>query len=230
VIDEVGDKVPIIVHVGHSQMTQLHGLAEHAQKTGADAIMCLPPYLLAPPQEDVYQYFKEIAEPLGIDVVIYNNPGRTNIMIEPSTLIRLSKVDQIKYLKDSGRNLRHTSDIIQGVGNSMVVLSGESDLFLPILSLGGKGGITVPALIVPKKVIEMYEAAVKGDMELARRSHYEVMELIQVLGSEGRVHSAMKAALRIQGRPAGRMRPPIADVSETCKKRLRDVLEKLGGL
>jgi 4-hydroxy-tetrahydrodipicolinate synthase len=230
VIVEVGNRVPIIVHVGHSNMSEVHYLAEHAQKTGAPAVMCLPPYLLSPPQEDIYRYFAEIAKRLDIDVMIYNNPGRTGITIDPATIIRLAKGEGIRYLKDSARNLRHTSDIIQGVGDAMVVLSGEADLFLPILALGAKGGITVPSLIVPRKVIEMYNAAIEGNMEQARKIHYQVMELIHVLGSEGKFHSAMKAALRIQGRPAGRMRPPISDVSENCKNRLREVLMKLGAL
>jgi 4-hydroxy-tetrahydrodipicolinate synthase len=230
VISEVGSRIPIIVHVGQSNMSEVQELAEHAQKTGATALMCLTPYLLTPVQEDLYQYFSGIVKPLKIDLVIYNNPGRTGINVEPSTLVRLAKVERIGYLKDSGRNMRQTSDIIQGVGDSLVVLSGEADLFFPILALGGKGGITVPALIVPKRVVEMYQAAAGGDWDRARKVHYQLMELIQALGSEGKVHSAMKAALRMQGRPAGLMRPPMADVSETSKNRLREVLTKLGAL
>jgi len=230
VIKEVGDRVPVIVHVGHSNMFEVHALAEHAQKTGAPAVMCLTPYLLTPTQEDLFQYYSAIAKRLMIDVMIYNNPGRTGTTVEAATLIRLSKVEGVAYVKDSARNLRHTSDVIQGVGDNMVVLSGEADLFFPILALGGKGGITVPAMIAPRKSVEMYNAFMAGDLEGARKIHYQLMELIQVLGSEGKVHSAMKAALRMQGRPAGLMRPPIADVTETCKNRLREVLTKLGAL
>lgn len=229
-IAEVGDRVPVIVHVGDSNMFETHRLAEHAQKIGASAIMCLPPYLLAPTQEDMYQYFSTIATKVDMDVMVYNNPGRVSITIDAATLIRLAKSGGVRYVKDSARNLRHTSDVIQGVGDSMVLLSGESDLFLPILALGGKGGITVPALIVPRKIIEMYDAFVKGDLKRAREAHYQVMELVQILGSEGKMHSCMKAALRIQGRPGGPMRPPISDVSENCKQRLKEVLKKLEAL
>jgi 4-hydroxy-tetrahydrodipicolinate synthase len=230
VIAEVGSRIPIVVHVGSSKMSDVQDLAGHAQKTGASAVMCLPPYLLNPNQEDIYQYFTTIAKKLNIDMVLYNNPGPTNIMIDPLTIARLAKVEQINYLKDSGRNLRHTSDIIQAVDDSMVVLSGEADLFLPILALGGKGGIVVPSLVAPIKTIEMYEAAVKGDMEQARKVHYQLMELLHVLVSEGRYRSAVKAALNIQGRAGGRTRPPISDISETCKRRLRQVLKKIGVL
>lgn len=229
-IAEAGRRVPIIVHVGHSSMTEVHHLAEHAQKIGAPAVMSLTPFLLGVSQEDICQYFAAIAGKLNIDVMIYNNPSRTGITADTGTLIRLAKVEGIGYLKDSVRNLRHTSDVIQGVGNSMVVLSGEADLFLPILALGAKGGITVPSLVIPRKVIEMYNAWVSGDMEKAIRAHYQIMELIQVMGSEGKFHSAMKAALRLQGRPAGLMRPPVSDVSDNLKNRLREVLEKLGAL
>lgn len=228
VIAEVGDRIPIIVHVGHSTMSCVQDLADHAQKTGAPAIMCLPPYLLNPNQEEIYQYFSEIAKGLDIDMVLYNNPGPTNIMIDPSTIARLAQVEQINYLKDSGRNLRHTSDIIQSVGESLVLLSGEADLFLPILSLGGKGGIVVPSLVAPAKTIEMYEAMVRGDTNRARTAHYQLMELIHVLVSEGKYRAAVKAALNLQGRAGGLTRPPLSDISEGCKKRLREVLEKIG--
>jgi 4-hydroxy-tetrahydrodipicolinate synthase len=226
-IAEVGDRVPVIVHVGHSNMFETVRLAEHAQKIGASAIMCLPPYLLAPTQEDMYEYFSALAKRVDIDVVGYNNPRQVSITIDATTIIHLAKSGAIRYVKDSVRNLRHTSDVIQGVGDSMVVLSGETDLFLPILALGGKGGITIPASIVPRKIIDLYDAFVKGDLERARKVHYQVMELVHVLGSEGKVNSCMKAALRIQGRPGGPMRPPISDVSENCKQQLREVLKKL---
>jgi len=228
VIAEVGDRVPIIVHVGHSTMSYARDLAEHAQKTGAIAVMSLPPYLLNPNQEDIYHYFTDVAKGLDIDVVLYNNPGPTNIMIDPSTISRLAKIERINYLKDSGRNLRHTSDIIQSVGESLVVLSGEADLFLPILALGGKGGIVVPSLVAPAKTIEMYDAMVSGDVNGARTAHYQLMELIHVLVSEGKYRAAVKAALNLQGRAGGRTRPPLSDISESCKNRLREVLKKIG--
>lgn len=88
----------------------------------------------------------------------------------------------------------------------------------------------MPSVLVPKKVLEMYNASEMGDMEKARKTHYQIMELIQVLGSEGKFHSAMKAALRLQGRPAGLMRPPVSDVSDNCKDRIREVLKKLNAL
>lgn len=229
-ITEADHRVPLIVHVGHSSMSEVHHLAEHAQKIGASAVMCLTPLLLGVSQDDIYHYFVEIVKRLNIDVVIYNNAGQTRITADVGTLIQLAKVEGIGYVKDSMRNLRHTSDVIQGVGSFMIVLSGEGDLFLPILALGGKGGIIVPSLIIPRKIVEMYNAATSGDMERARELHYQMMELIRVLGSEGKFHSAMKAALRLQGRPAGVMRPPVSDVSDNCKNRLREVLERLGAL
>jgi 4-hydroxy-tetrahydrodipicolinate synthase len=225
---EVGSRIPIVIHVGSSKMSDVQDLAEHAQETGAPAVMCLPPYLLNPNQEDIYQYFTAIAKGLDVDMVLYNNPGPTNIMIDPSTIARLAKIERINYLKDSGRNLRHTSDILQSVGESMVVLSGEADLFLPILALGGKGGIVVPSLVAPAKTIEMYEAMVNGDTNGARTAHYQLMELIHVLVSEGKYRAAVKAALNLQGRAGGRTRPPLSDISENCKNRLREVLGKIG--
>jgi 4-hydroxy-tetrahydrodipicolinate synthase len=229
-VAEVGNRVPIIVHVGHSSMTEMLHLADHAQEIGAPAVMSLIPFLLGVSQENIYQYFVDLANRINMDVMIYNNPSRTGINVDTKIFIRLAEVEGIGYLKDSSRNLRQTSDIIQGVGDSMVVLSGEADLFLPILALGGKGGITVPSVLVPKKVLEMYNASEMGDMEKARNTHYQIMELIQVLGSEGKFHSAMKAALRLQGRPAGLMRPPVSDVSDNCKDRIREVLKKLNAL
>jgi len=86
----------------------------------------------------------------------------------------------------------------------------------------------VPSLVAPAKTIEMYDAMVSGDVNGARKAHYQLMELIHVLVSEGKYRAAVKAALNLQGRAGGRTRPPLSDISESCKNRLREVLKKIG--
>lgn len=227
-VQTVGGRVPVIFHTGHMNRAAALALSRRAEDAGVDAVMLTPPPIIRPTQTEIERYFREIAAAVSINVVIYNNPSRVAVNISADTLIRLSEVDNIVALKDSGRNLNETADVINEAGDRMAILSGETDLFLPILALGGMGGILTMPNFIPKIHLELFEKFQRGDLEKARILNKKLAKFSKVLSVEGKYHAAIKAAMRQVGIPIGFPRLPLTDVSVDTQARIREQLKKEG--
>lgn len=224
----VGGRLPVIVHTGHTNRDSALELTRHAEREGADAVMLTPPAIVKPTQGEIEAYFREVAAAVSIDLVIYNNPTRVGVKTAVDTLLRLAEIPNISALKDSGRLMEETLEVINRAGDRMAVLSGEGDLFLPILAVGGTGGILTVPNILPRLHVELFEAFRRGDLARARLLNRDLLEFSKLLGSEGKYHSAIKAAMRQAGIPIGMPRRPLTDVSPALKSEIRKGLELLG--
>jgi 4-hydroxy-tetrahydrodipicolinate synthase len=223
-----GGRVPVIAYTGHINRNQMLALARGLEQTGADAVMLAPPLVVGPTQDEIESYVRDAASAVSIDVVVYNQPGRTGTVIEPQTMIRLSAVPNIVAMKESGKNLEVTTDIIIGASDGFAVLAGEADLFLASLALGVTGGILTPSNFVPKLTLNIYDAFQRGDLPEARRWNAKLLGLLHVLRGDRKYHSAVKAAMRELGMPAGLPRPPLTDVSLALKQRVKAYLTEAG--
>jgi 4-hydroxy-tetrahydrodipicolinate synthase len=163
---------------------------------------------------------RDAAAAVSIGVVVYNQPGRTGTVIEPQTMVRLSAVPNIVAMKESGKDLEATTEVINGAHDGFAVLAGEADLFLASLALGATGGVLTPSNFVPGLTLDLYHAFQRGDLPAARRFNATLLGLLHVLRGERKYHSAVKAAMRGLGMPAGLPRPPLADVSAGLKHRI----------
>jgi 4-hydroxy-tetrahydrodipicolinate synthase len=221
-------RVPVIAYSGHINRTQMLDLARGMERAGADAVMLAPPLVVGPTQDEIERYVGDAAAAVSIGVVVYNQPGRTGTVIEPATMIRLSAVPNIVAMKESGKNLEATTDVINGACEGFAVLAGEADLFLASLALGAAGGILTPSNFVPTLTLRIYEAFQRGDLIDARRWNAALIGLLHVLRGERKYHSAVKAAMRELGMPAGLPRPPLSDVSQPLKQRIGAYLTEAG--
>lgn len=226
-VDEANGEVLIIPHTGHSSTEIVIELTRHAKDVGADAVLIVSPPFLRPTQQELCSHFESVAEAVDTPIIVYNNPSRAGVNIEPQTIIELAGRENIVALKDSGRNLRQTMEVILGAGDKLTVLSGETDLFLPTLALGGKGGILATSLVAPDLCLKIYDAYIKGKLDRAQEAHYRLLPLLGALGKEGKLHAALKAAVEMLGRPAGPMRRPKEALSEEGKSHLREALKAL---
>ena len=226
---EISDgRIILIAHTGASSTKKTVELTKIAEENNIEFSMVMTPYVTKPTQEEIYQHFKYIAENTKEKILIYNNPGRTGVTIQSDTLTALAKIDNIVGVKDSTRDLRLTMEVIANTKDrNFVVISGEADLIIPIMALGGQGAIITPILINPKPFLSMYRSIEAGDWKAANEYQHDILPLLQCLGKEKKYHAAIKAGIEIMGRKAGPPRPPLQEISDELKKELESLLGKI---
>ncbi|ACX73423.1 dihydrodipicolinate synthase [Methanocaldococcus vulcanius M7] len=225
VVDIANGKIQVIAGAGSNCTREAVELSIFAEDVGADAILSITPYYNKPTQEGLKKHFEKIAQSVNIPIVLYNVPSRTALNLEPKTVKVLSEeYSNISAVKEANPNLSQVSELIQ---NGITVLSGNDELTLPIMSLGGKGVVSVVANIVPREFVEMVDSALKGDFEKAREIHYKLFPLMKAMFIETNP-IPVKTALNMMGRPAGELRLPLCEMSSEHKQVLEKILKDLG--
>ena len=224
VIDYVRGRVPVICGAGSNCTEEAVPLFRHAKKKGANGVLVVTPYYNKPTQEGLYRHYEFLAKKVDIPIVMYNVPGRTGISIAPETVARLSKIRNIIGIKEASGNLEQAIRIISLC--DVTVVSGEDSLTLPLLSVGATGVISVVANIAPRKMHDMVQAYLEGDVEKAKALHYELFELAKVLFIETNP-IPVKTALALMGMISGELRLPLCEMESKNKERLKKVLRDL---
>jgi 4-hydroxy-tetrahydrodipicolinate synthase len=149
-------------------------------RAGAQGILSVTPYYNRPSQEGLFQHYRAIADTTSLPIVIYNVPGRTGCNVEPATLARLAEIPNIVGVKEASGNMAQMADVCRLVPADFVVLSGDDALALPLMAIGGRGIISVASNEVPAEMVQMIEAAERGDFAEARRWHQRLMPIMQI--------------------------------------------------
>jgi 4-hydroxy-tetrahydrodipicolinate synthase len=226
-IDAVNKRVPVIAGTGGNSTQEAIELTKHAKETGADATLQVTPYYNKPSQEGLYQHFATIAKEVPLPQVLYNVPGRTSVNMLPETVARLAKLPEVVAIKEASGNLGQMVDIIQLAGDNITLLSGDDNLTLPVLAIGGKGVISVVANIVPKDNSEMVKAWEDGEVTKARDLFYKLFPLCQAMFYETNP-VPVKTSLALMGKIQEGMRLPLAPMSEANIERLKKALKDYG--
>ena len=205
VIEAVGGRVPIIANAGDNCTADSVDFARDVAALGVDGIMAVVPYYNKPPQEGLYLHFKSIAQAVDLPVILYNIPGRSVINLEPATILRLAHdVENIVGLKQANSDLSQTATVIDGAPDGFEVLSGDDELTLPMMGLGGTGVISVVSHVAGPMFKEMVVAQAEGNHTRALRIHLELMPL-----DEDPVHHQQsdhgQEGTRASGLPGGRV-------------------------
>jgi 4-hydroxy-tetrahydrodipicolinate synthase len=226
-LEAVKGRVPVIAGAGGNSTYEAIQLTKHAKEAGADATLQVTPYYNKPTQEGLYQHFKAIADAVSLPQVLYNVPGRTGVNMLPETVARLAELSEVVAIKEASGNLGQMAEIIKLAGDKITLLSGDDNLTLPVLALGGKGVISVIANIVPKDSADMVKAWEDGEISKARELFYKLLPLSQAMFFESNP-IPVKTSLSLMGRIDGEMRLPLAPMSSTNRERLIKVLEEYG--
>lgn len=226
-VEAVNKRVPVIAGAGSNSTAEAIALTEGAAKAGADAALLLSPYYNKPTQEGLYQHYKAIAEAVDIPQFIYNVPGRTACEVLPATMARLAENKNIIGLKEAGGDLAKTADTMALCGSDFIVLSGDDFLTFPMMTLGARGVISVTANVVPGKIAELVNAAESGDMETARRLHFETRELTNAMFLETNP-IPVKTALVMLGRVEEEFRLPLCPMSRIKREKLQTTMKRMG--
>lgn len=227
VVKQARGRVPVIAGAGSNCTTEAVSLAAHAKEVGADAALLITPYYNKPTQEGLFLHFSEVARLVKIPIILYNVPGRTGVNMLPQTVARLSAVGNIIGIKEATGDLRQVSEIIELVGDDFVVLSGDDFTTLPILSVGGKGVISVHSNLAPKDVTGMVTACLAGDRTRAAQLHYKLLPLARAMFIETSPVPA-KAALALMKKMGPEVRLPLAPLSDAGMVIIKKILKDYG--
>lgn len=233
VIDTVVDcsTVPVIAGTGSNNTQEAVEFTKHAADVGAAACLLITPYYNKPNVTGLKAHFKKIGDAVDIPLILYNIPSRTGQNISAETQIELAaEVPHLKAVKEASGDLKQVGTIIQMAadqGLDYSIMAGDDFLTLPIMSLGGKGVISVAANIVPKEMCAMVDAMSKNEVEKAQAINIKLYPLFDSMFLETNPIPVKKAA-ELMGLASGHVRLPLGSLSEANEAKLRKVLEGLG--
>lgn len=226
-LEEARGKVPVLAGAGGYNTEHVISLARKLQAMGVDGILSVTPYYNKPTQEGLYQHYKAIASAVSLPIVVYSVQGRTGVNVEPATLKRLAEIDNIVAVKEASGNIAQQSAVLQHVPEGFTVLSGDDGITLPLISLGGRGLISVVSNEIPGETTRMVHAALRNDWDMARALHRRYFSLMEVNFVESNP-IPVKYAMSIMGLLEPVWRLPLVPPSPASQKKIEGVLEGLG--
>ncbi|WP_462136907.1 4-hydroxy-tetrahydrodipicolinate synthase [Candidatus Mycalebacterium sp.] len=220
-------RFPVIAGTGSNSTEEAVELTRFAEKAGADAALVVVPYYNKPSQNGLFTHFGKIASKTSIPIILYNVPGRSAANLLPETVARLNdKYKNIVGIKEAS-TVEQASKIMHLCGGGFTLLSGDDSVNFPLLSLGGKGSITVTANVAPGDVAKMHTLYAKGDVAGARKLHYKLLPLNEAMFLESNP-VPVKTALALMKMDSGIFRSPLCAISPANKKALTRVLAQYG--
>lgn len=227
VVEVVGKRVPIVIGMGGNNTQDIVNNINSNDFENIDAILSVAPYYNKPSQQGLYQHFKSIASASPVPVIIYNVPGRTSSNISAETTVKLAReVKNIIAVKEASGDMGQIMKIIKNKPANFQVISGDDELTLPIIAVGGAGAISVVANAFPYEFSGMVNYALKNDMLKANELHYKLSDLVSALFEEGSP-SGIKASLEIMKICPNNLRLPLLPVSSNHYDKLSDIIKKL---
>lgn len=227
-VDAARGKVPVLAGTGSNSTREAIMLTQHAKEAGADGALLVVPYYNKPTQRGLYEHFKKIAETVDIPQVLYNIPSRSAVNLEPETMAKLAKLENVVGVKEASGDMKQVSKIIELTRDEdFFVISGNDSDTLEIMRLGGIGVISVASNIVPRKVVELVECLQVKDYDRAKRINEELAPLFKGLFIETNP-GPVKMAMNWMGMAAGKPRLPLVELEPENQEKLRRILADAG--
>lgn len=226
--DYVKKRVPVIAGTGSNCTETAVWLSQEAQKAGVDGCLVVTPYYNKATQNGLKNHFVTIAKSIHIPVILYNIQGRTGVNILPSTIAAIAEeAENVVAVKEASGNISQVAEIAKQTKGKLDIYSGNDDQIIPILSLGGKGVISVLSNVAPKQTHQMCEEYFKGNVEKAKDMQLEALDLIHALFCEVNP-IPVKAAMNLMGKEVGSLRAPLTEMEDANKERLRKAMQEYG--
>ncbi len=225
-VKKVAGRVPVIAGTGSNETAHAIELSKKAEELGADGLLQVTPYYNKTTQKGLVEHFTAIANAVSIPVILYNVPSRTGMNISIGTLKELAKVENIVAIKEASGNISYTAQIAAEIPE-LYIYSGNDDMIVPVMSLGGKGVISVVANVLPEETHQMCQDYIDGNVEKARKSQLELLDLINKLFIEVNP-IPVKTAMRLMGYNVGNLRLPLTEMSEDNLQALKQAMVNAG--
>lgn len=224
-VETVAHRIPVIAGTGSNDTAYALHLSNEAEKIGVDGLLMVTPYYNKASQEGLVRHYTYLADRVSTPIIIYNVPSRTGCDVKPETYAELSKHKMIYGAKEASGNISSIAKTISLCEPDFSVYSGNDDQITAIMSLGGKGVISVLSNVAPQVAHDIAATALAGDFEASRRLQLEYLELCNALFMDVNP-IPVKQAMRMMGFDAGPLRMPLCDMSEANTEKLRAVMQK----
>jgi len=226
VIEAARGRIRVVPGTGSNSTAEAIGLTKHAERAGAAGALVVNPYYNKPTQEGLYRHFRAVAESVAIPILVYNIQSRTAVNVETDTLVRLVRdVASVVGVKEASGSLDQMSQVIAACGPDFSVLSGDDNITLPLLAIGGSGVVSVIANIVPRETADLVHAALDGDWKRARDLHYRLFPLARAAFLETNP-IPIKEAMAMAGMLEPEFRLPMCRMSDANREKLRAILKR----
>lgn len=226
-VERTAHRVPVIAGAGSNDTAYACMLTKEAAEAGADAVLQVTPYYNKTSQRGLIKHFMAIADSADIPNVLYNVPSRTGLTIAPATYLELSKHPNIVATKEASGNFTDIAETAALCGDDLVLYSGNDDQVVPILSLGGKGIISVLSNVAPRETHDMATKYLEGDFAGSLALQLKAMPLIKALFADVNP-IPVKTAVRLMGYPVGDCRLPLADLAPSQLEQLKKAMKDFG--
>jgi len=228
-VEQARGRVPVVAGAGSNDTAKAIETSRAMREVGATHLLHVSPMYNKPPQRGIVAHFKAIADAVDLPIVVYNVPGRTGSNIEAATTLEMAKHPRIVSVKEASGNLAQITDCIQRKPDGFTVLSGDDELTLPVLALGGDGLISVVSNVVPRLMTELVRLGRAGKFEEARALHLRLLPWMRAAFIESNP-LPVKAALAMMGKFQNVLRSPLVPMSESKADTVRDALRIAGAL
>ena len=223
----VNKRVPVIAGTGGNSTREAIELSKHAKEAGVDATLQVTPYYNKPTQEGLFRHFEAILKEVPLPQVLYNVPGRTSVNLLPETVARLAKFPEIVAIKEASGDVGQMADVVRMAGENITLLSGDDNLTLPVLAIGGKGVISVAANIVPADTANLVKSWEEGNVEGAKTLFYKLLPLCKAMFFETNP-IPVKTSAALMGLIGDEMRLPMCPMNPSNLEKLKRVLTDYG--
>ena len=223
-VERVAKRVPVIAGTGSNETAHAIELSKKAEELGADGLLQVTPYYNKTTQKGLIAHFGAIADAVNIPIILYNVPSRTGVNISIPVLKELAKRDNIVAIKEASGNISYTVQVAAEVPE-LYIYSGNDDMIVPVMSLGGKGVISVLANVMPKETHELCKAYLDGECTKATKMQLDLLDLVNALFIEVNP-IPVKTAINLMGKNGGNLRLPLVDMADDTLAKLKAVMAK----
>jgi 4-hydroxy-tetrahydrodipicolinate synthase len=229
VVEQARGRVPIVAGAGSNDTAKAIALSKEMRAAGATHLLHTSPMYNKPPQRGIAAHYRAISEAVDLPIVVYNVPGRTGSNIEAKTTLEMSRFPGIAAVKEASGQVSQIADILRGRDPQFSVLSGDDELTLPVMALGGDGIISVVSNVTPKLMSQLCDKMRAGDVAAARDIHFKLLPWMRAAFIESNPLPA-KAALALAGRIKNVLRLPLVPMSDAHEPAIRTALRTAGAL
>lgn len=226
VVERARGRIKVMPGTGSNSTSEALRLTKFARKAGADGVLMVGPYYNKPTQEGYYRHFAAVSEAVDIPIVLYNIPGRTGSNILPETIVRLARLTNIVAIKEATGSMDQASHIASQC--NLTILSGDDSLTLPLLSIGGRGVVSVVGNIVPRDMKALLTAFEQGNLAKAREWHNKLFPLCRDMLGAATNPIPLKTAMKFLGRDTGELRLPLCPMDAAGENKLKQTLKEYG--